>query len=45
MNDVHISLAPDGIRVKINIYTFTKGFTKFITNKGATEQDIRGDKK
>ena len=44
MNDVDISLEPDGIRVRDHIYTFTQSFTMFIANKDLTERDITDEK-
>ena len=43
MNGVDVSLVPDGIKMKGKAYDFSKGFALFITNKDATERDIKGD--
>ena len=43
INGVDVSLVPDGIKMKVKVYDFCKGFSIFITNKGVTERDIKGD--
>ena len=43
INDVDVSLVPGGIKIKGKVYDFSKGFSIFITNKGVTERDIKGD--
>ena len=43
INDVDVSLVPDGIKMKGKVYDFSKGFSIFITNKDVTERDIKGD--
>ena len=43
INDVDVSLVPDGIKLKGKVYDFSKGFSIFITNKDLTERDITGD--
>ena len=43
LNDVDVSLVPDGIKIKGKVYDFSKGFSIFITNKDVTERDIKGD--
>ena len=43
INDVDVSLVPDGIKIKGKVYDFSKGFALFITNKDVTERDIKGD--
>ena len=40
MNDADISVGPDVKRVKDHIYTFTNGFSKFLTNKNLAKRDI-----
>ena len=43
INDVDVSLVPDGIKIKGKVYDFCKGFSIFITNEDVTERDIKGD--
>ena len=43
INDVDVSLVPDGIEMKGKFYDFFKGFALFINNKDVTERDIKGD--
>ena len=43
INDVDVSLVPDGIKMKGKVYDSSKGFGLFITNKNVTERDIKGD--
>ena len=43
INDIDISLVPDGIKMKGRVYDFSKGFLMFITYKDVTERDIKGD--
>ena len=43
INGIDVSLVPDGIKMKGKVYDFSKGFLMFITNKGVTERDIKGD--
>ena len=42
-NDVDVSLVPDVIKMKGEVYDFYKGFSIFITKKDVTERDIRDD--
>ena len=37
INDVDVSLVPDGIKIKGKVYDFSKGFSIFITNKDVTK--------
>ena len=37
MSDEDVSLEPDGIRVKDNIYNFIKSFAMILAIKGVTE--------
>ena len=41
INDIDVSLVPDGIKMKGKVYDFSKGFVLFITNKDVTERDIK----
>ena len=41
-NNVPTHITPNGIKLRNNIYNFTKGFLMFITNKNVTERDIKG---
>ena len=43
INDVDVSLVPDGIKMKGKVFDFSKGFSIFITNKDVIERDIKGD--
>ena len=43
INDVDVSLVPDGIQMKRKVYDFSKGFALFITNKDVTKRDIKSD--
>ena len=43
INDIDVSLVPDGIKMKGKVYDFSKGFALFITIKDVTERDIKGD--
>ena len=43
INGVDVSLVPDGIKMKVKVYDFSKGFALFITNKDVTERDTKGD--
>ena len=43
INDIDVSLVPDGIKMKGKVYDFSKGFAMFITKKVVTERDIKGD--
>ena len=43
INDVDISLVPDGIKMKGKVYDFSKGFSIIIINKDVTKRDIKGD--
>ena len=43
INDLDVSLFPDGIKIKGKIFDFSKGFSIFITNKDVNEKDIKGD--
>ena len=43
INDVDVSLVPDGIKMKGKVYDFSKGFDLFITNKDVTDREIKGD--
>ena len=43
LNGVVVSLVPDGIKMKGNVYDFSKGFAILITNRDLTERDIKGD--
>ena len=43
INDIDVSLVPDGIKMKGKTYDFSKGFALFITNKDVTERDLKGD--
>ena len=41
INDIDVSLLPDGIKLKGKVYHFSKGFAIFITSKDVTERDIK----
>ena len=41
MNGVDLSPVPDDIKMKGEVYDFSKGFPLFITNKDVTEIDIK----
>ena len=41
INDIDVSLVPDGIKKKGKVYDFSKGFVMFITSKHVTERDIK----
>ena len=43
INGVDVSLVPDGIKIKGKVYDFSKGSAIFITNKGVTDRDMKGD--
>ena len=43
INDIDVSLVPDGIKMIGKTYDFSKGFALFITNKDVTERDLKGD--
>ena len=43
INEVDVSLVPDGIKIKGKVFDFSKSFSIFITNKDVTERDIKGD--
>ena len=43
MNDIYVSLVPNGIKVKGKVYYFSKGFAIIITSKDVIERDIKGD--
>ena len=43
INDVDVSLVPDGIKMKGKVYDFSQGLALFITNKDVTKRDIKGD--
>ena len=43
INDIDVSLVPDGIKMKGKVYDFSMGFAMFITSKDVTERDIKGD--
>ena len=43
MNGVDLSPVPDDIKMKGEVYDFSKGFPLFITKKDVTEIDIKGD--
>ena len=43
INNIDVSLVPDGIKMKGKVYDFSKGFAMFITSKDVTERDIKGD--
>ena len=38
INDIDVSLVPDGIKIKGKVYDFSKGFAMFITSKDVTER-------
>ena len=44
INDIDVSLVPEGIKMTSKVYNFSKGFAMFITSKEVTERDIKGDK-
>ena len=41
INGVDVSLVPDGIKMKGEVYDFSNAL--FFTNKDVTEKDIKGD--
>ena len=43
INGIDVSLVPEGIKMKVKFYDFSKGFLMFITNKDKTERDTEGD--
>ena len=43
INDIDVSLVPDGIKMKDKIYDFSRDFALFITIKDVTERDIKGN--
>ena len=43
INGVDVSLVPYGIKKKVKVYDFSKGFALFNTNKDVTERDIKCD--
>ena len=43
INNVPTHITPNGIKLRNNIYDFTKGFLMFITNKNVTERVVKGD--
>ena len=43
INDIDVSLVPDGLKLKGKVHEFSKGFAMFITSKDVTERDIKGD--
>ena len=43
INDIDVSLVPDGIKMKGKVYDLSKGFAMFITSKDVTESDIKAD--
>ena len=42
INDVDVSIVPDGIKLKGKVYDFSKCFLMFITSNDATNGDIKG---
>ena len=43
INNIDISLLPDGIKIKGKVYEFSNGFALSISNKDVTKTDIKND--
>ena len=41
INELDVSVLPDGMKMKGKVYHFFKGFAIFITSKDVTERDIK----
>ena len=43
INDIDVSLVPDGMKMKGKVYDFSKCFAMFINGQDVTKRDIKGD--
>ena len=43
IDDIDVSLVPDGIKMKGKVYDFSKGFAMFIASRDVTKRDIKGN--